>query len=160
MLLTTVNGSRLLLEVLCCTILGLALLVLNPILVVEEYSIWQGLRDWLSMLRQLLGRIYLYQAIAFTFAAVVTLPLAAPIVLAFGDPRQLSLGEMRPFNLLVGVSLTPMLAYLLVAHVFVYLNLCYEFFYSARRSQNEKARRLLAVGLFFFNIQIALTATR
>jgi hypothetical protein len=32
----------------------------------------------------------------------------------------------------MGVSMTPMLAYLLVAHVFVYLNLRYEFFYSMR----------------------------
>ncbi len=131
-LLMTVNGSRLLLEVLCWPILGLALLLLAPILIVEEHSIWRGLYDWLGMLRQHLGRIYLYQAVAFTFAAILTWPLVVPIALAFGNPRDLSLGELVAFYLLVGVSLTPMLAYLLVAHVFVYLNLKYEFFYSAR----------------------------
>jgi hypothetical protein len=62
--------------------------------------------------------------------------LIVPVLLAFGfaggNPRDLSVGESIPFYLLVGVALTPMLAYLLVAHVFIYLNLRYEFFYSAR----------------------------
>ena len=31
-----------------------------------------------------------------------------------------------------GVALTPMIAYLMVANVFIYLNLRYEFFYSPR----------------------------
>ena len=133
-LLNIINGSRLLLEVICWPILGLAMLLLGPILIVEDYSIWQGLREWLNMLRQHLGRIYLYQAIAFAFAAVMTLPIVAPILLASGfmGGKPLSLGETVPFYLLIGVALTPMLAFLLVAHVFIYLNLRYEFFYSAR----------------------------
>jgi hypothetical protein len=135
-LLNVVNGTRLLLEVICWPILGFALLLLGPIFVVEDYSIGRGLREWIGMLRQHLGRIYLYQAIAFAFALVMTLPLIVPVLLAFGfaggNPRTLSLGESVPFYLLVGAALTPMLAYLLVAHVFIYLNLRYEFFYSAR----------------------------
>ncbi|MBI1831215.1 MAG: hypothetical protein HYR84_07185 [Planctomycetes bacterium] len=66
----------------------------------------------------------------------MALPVVLPILLAFGltggDPRALSVGESVPFYLLIGVALTPMLAYLLVAHVFIYLNLRYEYFYSAR----------------------------
>lgn len=135
-LLNLINGARLVLEVICWPILGFATLLMAPIFVVEDFSVLSGLRAWLGMFRQHLGRIYLYQAIAFAFAAVMTLPLLAPVLLAFGfaggNPGSLSLGESVPFYLLVGVSLTPMLAYLLVAHVFVYLNLRYEFFYSAR----------------------------
>ncbi len=135
-LLNLIDGTRLLLEVICWPILGFAMLLMGPIFIVEDFSIARGLREWIGMLRQHLGRIYLYQAIAFAFAAVMTLPLLMPVLLAFGfaggNPRALSLGESVPFYLLVGVSLTPMLAYLLVAHVFIYLNLRYEFFYSAR----------------------------
>ena len=135
-LLNVINGERLLLEVICWPILGYAMLMMGPIFIVEDFSIWQGLSEWINMLRQHIGRIYLYQAIAFTFAAVMTLPLVLPILLAFGfagsNPHTLSLGETVPFFLLVGIALTPMLAYLVVAHVFIYLNLRYEFFYSAR----------------------------
>ncbi|MBI3821183.1 MAG: hypothetical protein HY289_00715 [Planctomycetes bacterium] len=135
-LLNLVNGTRLLLEVICWPILGYALLMMGPIYIVEDYSIGRGLREWVNMLRQHIGRIYLYQAIAFAFAAIMTLPLIVPVLLAFGfaggNPQTLSLGEMVPFYLLAGAALTPMLAYLLVAHVFIYLNLRYEFFYSAR----------------------------
>ena len=135
-LLNVVNGTRLLLEVIGWPILILAMLLMGPILIVEDLSIGQGIREWLGMLRQHLGRIYLYQALAFAFAAVMTLPLVAPILLASGfvggNPHPLSLSESVSFNLLVGIALTPMLAYLLVAHVFIYLNLRYEFFYSTR----------------------------
>ena len=135
-LLNVVQGTRRLLEVVCWPILGFALLLMGPIFIVEDHSIAQGLREWINMLRQHLGRIYLYQAIAFAIAAVMTLPLILPVLLAFGlargTPQSLSLGESISFYLLFGVALTPMLAYLLVAHVFIYLNLRYEFFYSAR----------------------------
>jgi hypothetical protein len=135
LLRNVVTGTRLLLEVLCWPILSLAMLLLGPILIVEEYSILRALREWLGMLRQHLGRIYLYQAIAFALTAVMTLPLLLPVLLAFGfvgKPFALSLGESVPFFVLTGIAMTPMLSYLLVAHVFIYLNLRYEFFYSAR----------------------------
>jgi hypothetical protein len=135
-LLQLVNGTRFLLEMICLPVLGFAMLLMGPIFIVEEYSIWRGLREWIGMLRQHLGRIYVYQALAFAFAAVMTLPLIVLVVLAFGfaggNPHTLSLGEKVPFYLLVGIALTPMLVFLLVAHVFIYLNLRYEFFYSAR----------------------------
>ena len=135
-LLQLVNGTRFLLEMICLPVLGFAMLLMGPIFIVEEYSIWRGLREWIGMLRQHLGRIYVYQALAFAFAAVMTLPLIVLVVLAFGfaggNPHTLSLGDKVPFYLLVGIALTPMLVFLLVAHVFIYLNLRYEFFYSAR----------------------------
>jgi hypothetical protein len=135
-LLNVINGARLLLEAIGWPIIGYALLMLGPIYVVEDYSIGRGLWEWLGMLKQHIGRIYLYQALAFAFAAVMTLPLVVPVMLALGlaggDLHALSLGESVPFYLLLGVALTPVLAYLLVAHVFMYLNLRYEFFLSAR----------------------------
>jgi hypothetical protein len=129
-----VNGARLFLEVLCWPILSLAMLLLGPILIVEEYSIIRALGEWLGMLRQHLGRIYLYQALAFALTTVMTLPLLLPVLLAFGlaKPFAMSLGESVPFFVLTGIAMTPMLSYLMVAHVFIYLNLRYEFFYSAR----------------------------
>jgi hypothetical protein len=129
-LLNVLHGTRWLLEVVCGPILALAMLLMGPILIVEDHSIWQGLREWLSLLWKHLGRVYLYQAIAFAVAAVMTLPLMLPIVLVGGRPTSLS--EAAPFYLLSGLALTPGLAYLLVAHVFLYLNLRYEFFHSAR----------------------------
>jgi hypothetical protein len=133
--LHAVNGARLLLGVICCPILGFTLFLMGPIFIVEDYSIGRGLREWANMLRQYLIRIYLYQAIAFAFAAVVTLPLVVPVLVAFGfadgNARALSLGESVALYMLFGVAFTPMLAYLLVAHVFIYLNLRYEFYYSA-----------------------------
>jgi hypothetical protein len=132
-LLNVINGARLIVEAICWPIFGLAALLMGPTLIVEEFSIAKGMAEWLGMLRKHLGRIYLYQSVAFAFAAVMTLPLLGPVLLAFGvAPGTLSLGESVTFYLLLGVSLTPMLAYLLVAHVFIYLNLRYEFFYSAR----------------------------
>jgi len=136
LLLNVVSGSSLLLEVICWPILGFAMLLLGPILIVEDCSVGRAILAWVGILRQHLGRIYLYQALAFASAGVLTLPLVAPIWLAFGfvrgNPLTLSVGEAIPFFLLVGVAVTPTLSYLLVAHVFIYLNLRYEFYYSQR----------------------------
>jgi hypothetical protein len=135
-LLNVINGFRVLLEILCWPILCYAMLMMGPIYVVEDYSILRGLQAWIGILKQHIGRIYLYQGIAFAFAAVLMVPLVLPLSLGFGfaggNLRTLSIGESVPFCLLVGVALTPMLSYLLVAHVFIYLNLRYEFYYSSR----------------------------
>lgn len=134
--LNILHAGSLILEAICCPVIGYATLMMGPIYVVEDHSIGRGIYEWVGMLREHLGRIYLYQAIAFTFAAILALPVVLPILLAFGltggGLRDLRIGEAVPFFLLIGVALTPMLAYLLVAHVFIYLNLRYEFFYSAR----------------------------
>ena len=127
-----VNGLRLILEGLCAPILGLALLLLGPILVVEECSIFQAIRQWFGMLRQHPARIYVYQAAASAFALVLASPVLAPLVLSFGGTRPNTLGESVPFYLLIGAALTPLLSYLVVANVFVYLNLRYDFYYSTR----------------------------
>ena len=100
---------------------------------VEDCSIWRGFTAWLAILRQHLGRIATYQTLVFASAAVLSLPLLAPLWLTFSVGRgSFTNGESITFYLLLGVAMAPVLAYLLVAQVFVYLNLRYEFHYSAR----------------------------
>lgn len=131
------NGARLVYEVICWPILGFAVLLLGPILIVEEHSVGKALREWIGMLRQHLGRIYLYQAIAFAFAAVLTLPLLAPLVIAIGleggNALALPHGEETSLLFLTTIAGIPALAFLPVAHVFIYLNLRYEFYSTRER---------------------------
>jgi hypothetical protein len=131
-----VLSLRLILEVVFWPVIALAPLLLGPILIVENGSVLHGIREWWRMLRRHLGRIFLYEALATTLAGVFTVPLLVPIALAYW-----SLGSMEGLQLVVGdatvtvlagIALTPLIAYLVVANVFIYLNLRYEFFHSAR----------------------------
>jgi hypothetical protein len=127
---------RLILEVLFWPMLALAPLLLSPILVVEECSAVRGLLEWWGMLRRHLGRIFMYEALAAAMGIVFTAPLGVPILLASAALE--GLGDFHftvgraTLTVLSGIALTPLLAYLLVANVFIYLNLRYEFFHSAR----------------------------
>jgi hypothetical protein len=131
-LLSVLAALRLVFEVICWPILGLAVLLLVPVLVIEEYSILRSLREWLGMVRRHLGRIYLYEALAFMLATT----LALPLLLLVGGAAYATgefFGQVERYTVLVlaGLALTPFIAYLIVANVFIYLNLRYEFF-SAR----------------------------
>lgn len=124
---------RLILEVVFWPVIALAPLLLSPILVVQDYGVLGGVREWWRLLRQHLGRIFLYEALATTLAAIFTVPLLIPIGIA-----SWSMGDHQPqvveatVTVLRGIALTPLIAYLLVANVFIYLNLRFEFFHSAR----------------------------
>jgi hypothetical protein len=133
LLLSVVAVLRLLVEVVCWPIIGLAVLLLGPLLVIEEYPILRSLREWLGMLRRHLGRIYLYEALAFTLATILALPMLLLVgVAAYSVGTETVLAERITLFVLAGLALTPMIAYLTVANVFIYINLRYEFFYSAR----------------------------
>jgi hypothetical protein len=124
---------RLLLEVLCWPILGMAVLLLGPLLVIEEHSILRSLSEWLGMLRRHLGRIYLYEALALTMATVLALPMLLLVaVAAYSVGDAMTLVERIALLVLGGVALAPMIAYLTTANVFIYLNIRYEFFYTSR----------------------------
>lgn len=127
---------RLILEVIFWPVIALAPLLLGPILIVEQGSFLAGIRDWWRLLRQHLGRIFLYEALATTLAAVFTVPLLIPIAVASWPldamPSQQQQVIENTVMVLGGIALTPLIAYLLVANVFIYLNLRYEFFHSAR----------------------------
>jgi hypothetical protein len=102
-------------------------LLLGPLLVVEDCSVVQGWRQWLALLRQHLGRAYLYEAMAAGLGVAVALPLAFPL-LAFTNlylDERLLVPALFTRTVLFGLALSPLLAYLVVANVFIYLNLRY-----------------------------------
>jgi hypothetical protein len=102
-------------------------LLLGPIFVVEDCSVVRGCRQWLALLRRHLGRAYLYEAMAAGLGLVVTLPLAFPL-LAFTTlylDERLLVPALFTRTVLSGLALSPLLAYLVVANVFIYLNLRY-----------------------------------
>ncbi|MCI0349377.1 MAG: hypothetical protein L0Z53_08125, partial [Acidobacteriales bacterium] len=89
-----------------------------------------------GMLRKHLGRILLYEAMAVTLGAILVAPLLAPILLAaltpFGDNGLMTLTGTTTLSVFAGVALTPLLTYLFVANLHIYLNLRYEFLPSSR----------------------------
>lgn len=116
------------LEVLLWPVLGLALVIV-PIIVIEETGLARALGQWLSLLQQHLGRILLYEALAFALATIAVLPFVLPIVLAggftFSDGALLPV-KWATLTVLGGLALSPFFAYLVVANVYIYLNLRYE----------------------------------
>jgi hypothetical protein len=101
--------------------------LLPPVLVVGGCSVWRGLRDWLSLLRQHLGRVFLYEAMAVGLGALTSAPFLLLLIPLFGwyvdEPLLLLAGWTRA--VLTGLAAAPLLAYLIVANVFIYLNLRY-----------------------------------
>jgi hypothetical protein len=101
--------------------------LLPPILVVERCSLWRGLADWLTLLRNHLGPVFLYEAMAVGFGALASAPFLLLLVPLFGwyvdEPLRLLAGWTRA--VLLGLAAAPFLAYLIVANVFIYLNLRY-----------------------------------
>jgi len=103
--------------------------LLPPIFVVEGNSLFRGLRQWLTLLRQHLGRVFLYQALALGLGLLLTAPfllLIAPMFLpTFTSPEPLHEVASRMRFVLLGLACGPMLTYWIVANVFIYLNLRY-----------------------------------
>lgn len=116
-----------LVEVVLWPVLGFALL-LGPVVVIEEGSVGSTLGQWWQLLRQHLGRVFLYEALATALGVVATLPFVLPVLLtALGASAA---WDYLPWRftvwLLGGLAAAPLLAYLVVANVFIYLNLRYE----------------------------------
>ena len=124
--------GRLILEVVFWPVIALAPLLLSPILVVQDCGVLGGVREWWRLLRQHLGRIFLYEALATTLAGVFTVPLLIPIAFAAWSMGTTDLVVQAAVIVLCGIALTPLIANLLVANVFIYLNLRFEFFHSER----------------------------
>jgi hypothetical protein len=114
-------------EVALWPVFGFALL-LPPILVVEGCSVLKALEHWLRLLRQELGRVFLYEALALGLGAAATLLLALPLLALYARPPDPRLDQAMTFTrcVLTGLALAPLLAYAVVANVFIYLNLRYE----------------------------------
>ena len=120
-------ASGMLLQVVLWPVFIVALL-LPPILVVENCSVGAALSQWLRLLRLDLGRVFLYEALALGLGLAATLLLALPWFALFSYQPQLELQPAVRFTrmVLAGLALAPLLAYLVVANVFIYINLRYE----------------------------------
>ncbi len=121
-----VLAAGLALEVGLWAILGLSGLV-APLLVVEDCPIGTGLFRWIALLREHLGRVFLFEALALGIGLVLAVPCAAllvPLIWLPVDPR-LALAFTCARNLLAGMAGGLLLAYVLVANVFIYLHLRY-----------------------------------
>jgi hypothetical protein len=114
------------LEVGLWAILGVSGLV-APLLVVENCPIGTGLFRWGALLREHLGRVFLFEALALGIGLLLAVPCAAllvPLFWLYVDPR-LALAFTCARNLLAGMAGGLFLAYVLVANVFIYLHLRY-----------------------------------
>jgi hypothetical protein len=103
--------------------------LLPPILVVEECSIWCGLWQWSDLLRKHFRGVLLYQVLAVSIGALLSVPLLmliGPLFLpSFHPPEgwQDLVDGVR--SRLLGLACFPMLTYWIVANVFIYLTLRY-----------------------------------
>jgi hypothetical protein len=103
--------------------------LMPSVLVVEECSIWRGLRQWCVLLRRQLGRVLLYQMMAMGLGVLVAAPfllLIMPLFLpTFQPPKELHDAAEATRFFLLGLACGPMLTYWIVANMFIYLNLRY-----------------------------------
>jgi hypothetical protein len=101
--------------------------LLAPLLVVEECPIGTGVARWVALVRQHLGRVFLFEAMALGIGILLAVPCAAllaPLYWLYVDPR-LELAFVCARNLLAGLAVGLLLAYVMVANVFTYLHLRY-----------------------------------
>lgn len=121
-------ATRLVLEVVLWPLVGFSLLF-GPVVVVEQLPLGKALRQWLGLLRANLSRAVLYEALALAVAVVASLPFIIPVELgAWGAPHAgvPGVAVRATLGLLRGLALSPAIAYLLVANVYIYLALRYE----------------------------------
>jgi hypothetical protein len=118
---------RLVWEVLCWPFFAL-LLLSGPITVIEERSFPHALREWCGLVRNHVGRLLLYETMAILVGLLVSAPLVVPVlVTTWSETGLLGIVSESTMAILGGLALTPCLAYVLVANVFIYLDLRYEF---------------------------------
>jgi hypothetical protein len=124
----------LLIEVVLWPVVGFTLL-LGPVIVVEESSALTALGQWWWLVRRHLGRLFLYQSAA-ALGGIAMLAFAYPLVLAgigrLGDWSGFDTATGFALCMLTGLATAPLLAYIAVAHVFIYLNLRYEYDHARR----------------------------
>jgi hypothetical protein len=141
LLAAAANVLRIILAVLLWPTLGLTLL-LSPIVVVEECSALRAIGQWGALLRRHLSRAFFYEALAAALGTIVTLPFLFPVILAGwlsmgsfaftdvsllqGNDHLLREVTWATLCLLTGLALTPLIAYVAVANVFIFLSLRYE----------------------------------
>lgn len=106
--------------------------LLAPIFVVEECSLGDAIREWRSILREHRLRVMIYEGMALALAVVAALPVVVPVELAlrYGPAMPAGaanwVGAAVPY-LVHALAVSPALAFLAVANLFIYLNLRYEY---------------------------------
>lgn len=108
--------------------LSVLVLLLPPIFVVERVSFLAGFRQWIALLRKHGGRAFVYEALALGIGIVLTLPFLLPLLsflVAPVDPR-IDAAVLATLQIMIGLAVGPLILYLSVANVFIYLNLRYE----------------------------------
>jgi hypothetical protein len=105
-------------------------LLLTPILLVEECSILSCWSQWRQLLRKHRGQALCWEALAVSIGVVASLPLLLPwlVMLTLNpaptDSARIAVAFTR--QILAALAVTPLAVYLIVANVFIYLNLRYE----------------------------------
>jgi hypothetical protein len=96
--------------------------------IIEPGPVWSALGRWRQLLRRQVFRIFCAEALAVALGSLAALGLALPFLLALwtspGDGRFVAaLGFVG--HILAAAACAPLLAYLAVANVFLYLYLAY-----------------------------------
>jgi hypothetical protein len=100
-------------------------LLLGPVLIVEECSVPAALAWWCRLLRRHFTRLFLYEALAVGVGGAAAAALALPILLAAVPGDRVGYPAGLAFWVLGGLAATPLIAYLTVANVFMYLDVRY-----------------------------------
>ncbi len=103
-----------------------------PILVVEECSVGDALREWRALIKEHRVRVLVYEGMALALALIAALPVALPVYFALTLGPSINLiqpnwmmGAARAG--MVGLAIGPAIAFLTIANLFIYLNLRYEY---------------------------------
>jgi hypothetical protein len=114
-------------EVVQWPVFGLSFL-LAPILTVEGCSIGAALLQWLRLVRRQFGRAFVYEAIALGVGLMITLPIYLPLMtfVTIYHYKEILTAVLATRTVLATMALGPLFAYMVVANVFIYLNLRYE----------------------------------
>ena len=104
-------------------------LVLPAILIVQEGNFWDAISEWRLLLRNHRQRVVTYEGLAVVLAALAAVPAALPVVFAFefGFPMPVNGLTQTAIAALLGLAISPAVAFLAVANLFIYLNLRYEY---------------------------------
>jgi hypothetical protein len=117
-------GAALVVETLLWPVLILGLLLAPPV-VIEPCSVWSAVARWRHLWRRQFFRVFFAEAVAFTLAALASLALALPLLLAVWTSPGGGRVRAAVGLVLAAVACTPLLAYLAVVNVFLYLLLAY-----------------------------------
>ncbi len=97
--------------------------MLAPLLVIEEVSLLQGIREWLALVREHGSRVLLAEFLTITLGLLVTLPIVGLAELILGRFPQLP----EPIRFAAyGAAMAPFVAFMAVANVFIFLDVKYE----------------------------------